>query len=379
MIIKGKDAVYRHNLQWESTSNAENFTVNDLFGSARILNVWFDHWSAPENVLAVVSNVSGVTGSPLAGNNGTAGSLFLPLVLRIFGKGLLRVYILPTNAYQWHDVALAKGSEEYCGKEAARALMEYPHWDLLYFEHIEPTRIFWNSFIRELQMGHHEVFTESTMKVGQINLGEDIKQYLATLKGDFRRDLKRKLKRLESDHGSFRVSVVEGGSEIDAVLRRGFELESKGWKGRAGTAVIQNPDAYRYYTSLAYAAAGLNALALMTFFSADNPVSFCYYLKTNTELILMKTAYNEDYRRYGVGQLAMLKAFEYCHSIGMRKLNLYGAEVPWHTYWNPHYKQYARLVVAKQKILPTLISLSLKAKSRLKQVPFVSSFIRRIR
>lgn len=378
MIIKGKDSVYRHSPQWKPIADTENFTVNDLFGSAAILNVWFEHWSAPEDVLAVVPNTAGITGSQLAGSNGIAGLFFLPLVLRIFGKGLLRVCVLPTNQFQWHDVTLAKGSEDHCGKEAARALIEYPHWDLLYFKHLEPTRIFWNSFICELQTGGYDVFTDPTMKVGQISLVEDIGQYLATMKGDFRRDLKRKLKLLESNHGSFRISVTEDGAEIDVALRRGFELESKGWKGRAGTSVIQNPDAYHYYTSLAHAAAKQNALALMTFFCADDPVSFCYFLKSNNELILMKTAYNEDYRRYSVGQLAILKAIEYCYSTGIRKLNFYGIKAPWHTCWNPQYKQYARLVVSKRRILPVLISSSLKARSRLKQLPLISSVKKRL-
>ncbi|MEP9412390.1 MAG: GNAT family N-acetyltransferase [Candidatus Brocadia sp.] len=382
MIIKGKDSVYQHGLQWEHEpiSNKENATVNNLFGNATILNVWFEHWSAQEDVLAVAPDTTGIIDSQLAGSTDTVGLFFLPLVLHIFGKGLLRVCVLPTNMFQWHDVTLVKGSEDHCGKEAAHALMEYPHWDLLYFEHLESTRIFWNAFAHELQTGGYNVFTDSTMKVGLINLGKDkdIAAYLAALKGDFRRDLKRKLKQLESKHGPFRIFIVENGTEIDTVLRRGFELESKGWKGRAGTSVIQNPNAYRYYTSLAYAAAKQNALALMTFFCANNLVSFCYFLKRNNELILMKTAYNEDYRRYSVGQLAILKAIEYCYSAGILKLNFYGIKATWHTRWNPQYKQYARLVVSKQRILPVLALLSLKARSRLKKLPFISSIKKRL-
>jgi CelD/BcsL family acetyltransferase involved in cellulose biosynthesis len=129
-------------------------------------------------------------------------------------------------------------------------------------------------------------------------------ELLAKLSRNHRAKIRRETKRLE-DEGRL-VLRTATLPDLDRDLDRFFQLEASGWKGAAGTAILNDPGALRLYTDFAHAAALRGWLRLYLLELDGVTVAADYSCVLGERAFLLKTCFDERYARLSPG--AVLRA-----------------------------------------------------------------------
>jgi CelD/BcsL family acetyltransferase involved in cellulose biosynthesis len=135
-------------------------------------------------------------------------------------------------------------------------------------------------------------------------------------------------RRMERDHEAG-FTIVEPPRDLDAEFERGFAAESSGWKGRAGTAVLSNPDTERFYRQLARSFHEQGELRLSTIVLDGRVAAFDMCLLHGGRLYLLKTGYDEEFRRLAPGLVIRLATVQRCFELGLAAHELLGDDSEW--------------------------------------------------
>jgi CelD/BcsL family acetyltransferase involved in cellulose biosynthesis len=91
------------------------------------------------------------------------------------------------------------------------------------------------------------------------------------------------------------------GPEVDRDLERFFALEASGWKGAAGTAILNDPRALQLYSDFAHAAARRGWLRLHLLELDGVTIAADYSCVLGGGAFLLKTCFDESYARLSPG------------------------------------------------------------------------------
>ena len=123
--------------------------------------------------------------------------------------------------------------------------------------------------------------------------------------GKSRRKSMARRRRQLGELGDLAFEVHDGRSRLRDLLDEGFAMEAAGWKGVQGTAILSRPSTAAFYHRLAEWAAE-NGLLRLHFLRLDGrAVAFEFALEQSGALHVLKTAYDEELRRYGPGILIL--------------------------------------------------------------------------
>lgn len=140
----------------------------------------------------------------------------------------------------------------------------------------------------------------STGKEKHKDKEKDQPPWMAGTRPKFRSHLRRSRRQLE-EQGTLELkhfSAADSGA-----LERFYDLEGSGWKGEEGTAIKCDPRTRQFYDAVAQAAAGAGYLSLDFLELNGKPIAGHFGFNFRGRYLLSKAGYNEDYRRYGPGQL----------------------------------------------------------------------------
>jgi CelD/BcsL family acetyltransferase involved in cellulose biosynthesis len=98
--------------------------------------------------------------------------------------------------------------------------------------------------------------------------------------------------------------------EVEPLLRKCFELEAAGWKGRAGGAVLNDPTAWRFFIRQADRLAETWQLAIATLRHEGRLIAFEYGWQARGVRGVLKIGYDESYGRLSPGQLLRARLLE---------------------------------------------------------------------
>jgi CelD/BcsL family acetyltransferase involved in cellulose biosynthesis len=146
----------------------------------------------------------------------------------------------------------------------------------------------------------------------------------------FRANLRRRHRNLEV-LGKVELKRVEAADRT--LLEKFYQLESAGWKGRAGSAIAQSAQIRQYYDEIAGVAARLGMLTLYVLEHNGEPIAMQYGLTAGGRYFISKPAYDEKYREYSPGQLLMDRVITDCRERGLVELDFLGMAMPWKLDW----------------------------------------------
>jgi hypothetical protein len=86
-------------------------------------------------------------------------------------------------------------------------------------------------------------------------------------------------------------------------LEKALELESAGWKGREGSAILQRPNEARFYRKISEAAAAERRLRLFLLTLGERLIAFQLLVAEHDVLYLLKLAYDEPLAAYSPGNV----------------------------------------------------------------------------
>ena len=146
------------------------------------------------------------------------------------------------------------------------------------------------------------------------------------------RELRRRRRRLE-EQGRLSLEVADGGARLDELLDEGFAVEAAGWKGQAGTAILSERGAERFYRSVARWAAARGSLRLAFLRLDARPLAFDFGIEEDSVHYLLKTGYDPAYRAFAPGMLLRREMLSRAFLLGLARYELLGADEPWKLSW----------------------------------------------
>lgn len=152
------------------------------------------------------------------------------------------------------------------------------------------------------------------------------------LDSGFRANLRRRRGRLERK-GSVGLERVESEPALTPALEEALTLEAGGWKGRAGTAIAQEPAARAFYTALARGAAGRGGLALYFLRLNGRAVATALTLVHAGRCLFLKTAYDEAVAECSPGHLIVEDILDDCVRRGLTEFDFLGESMAWKRSW----------------------------------------------
>lgn len=293
----------------------------------------------------------------------------LPLVGRKL-KGPLTLGGLPNN--DWSDAGDLL-LDQSCDAEAVLGTLavglRHAHWPLLCLDEVELGAPHWAAFVRALGRFGVKHETKTLFTSGRVRMAESWDAYLAARTKKHRHNMRRYLNRLQ-EAGPTEFKFYDNIAPQDApqLLRRGFEVEDRGWKGAQGTSVLQTPGMFDYLCRQASVLAAAGQLRLGFLEHHGVPIAFDYGYAAAGIAYRAKIGYDEQFAWCCPGQLLGMHALERQHGgPGQRWTDFLGpltdALEKWVT--EPYHRQ--RLVVAQPSLMGRTLFEAYRAAARRRQ------------
>jgi CelD/BcsL family acetyltransferase involved in cellulose biosynthesis len=142
-----------------------------------------------------------------------------------------------------------------------------------------------------------------------------------------------------------RTDCADG--ELSQLVERGFQVEDRSWKGRAGTSVLKSAGALRFYQDVARLAARQNHLFLAFLEHQARPIAFIYGWRARGTYFIVKIGHDEEYRQFGPGLLAVSQLLERLFADpSARRVDFCGAAERWSTRFSTRTRRLGRLALA---------------------------------
>src|SRR4051794_28271006 len=134
--------------------------------------------------------------------------------------------------------------------------------------------------------------------------------YQGHLRPHHRREMRRLGRRLEEELGAPLETVDRAGSP--EAVRRFLELEASSWKGRAGTAILANPDHVRFFEEICERFARAGRLQLLELQAGERTVAGKCNLVAASGIFCFKIGHDGELGRFSPGiqlELANIERF----------------------------------------------------------------------
>ncbi len=207
-----------------------------------------------------------------------------------------------------------------CDNEAVADLViktvesRFPRQPLV-FRAIESSARHWRTFLDAAQRAGYRPDVKTKFNAAWIQTEQTWEDYQKTLKKNHRSKMRKYNRRLaELGDVQFEMHTDLNPKDIPAMIREGFEVEDRSWKGRNGTSVLGNPSVADYYTRLACFLAQRGHLVLAFLRCDSKPVSFEFGFNGKGVYHSLKVGYDPEFAAFAPGQILMERILETMHN-----------------------------------------------------------------
>ena len=275
----------------------------------------------------------------------------LPLVERRLA-GVLRAGVLPCNAWPsgatllW-DAAATDDPASWRGGFRGRGAIAVAAGML---EAAMPARASWRALVRTLTAADMPCDLRTRWHVGRLAIGHDWPAAFSRLSRKHRRRISASLRKL-ADQGEVRFQLHAHLSphEVAPLVRRAWETEDRGWKGAAGTSVLQTPGAAEFMLAQARWLAAEGRLRLAFLDCGRRNVAFCYGVVGKGVFHSFKIGYDPAFARFSPGHLLQYHLLQALHADPqVTAVDYIGEITEYHASWQPEVYPFARLAFARR-------------------------------
>lgn len=235
----------------------------------------------------------------------------LPLVGRRRAH-FLQTGSLPTNLWSASgDLLLDADSDVERATDAlAEALVSGP-WPLYWLELVPLGMPRWQTLLAALDRRGLATSAQSHYKIGQVEIAGDWTAYESSRSRNHRQQMRKLWRRIERVGPTRLVRHQEiSTKDLAPLLRRGFEVEDRSWKGSTGTSVLRTPGAFDFYLRQAELLNATGELQLVFLEHHGQPIAFEYGWLAKQNYFSLKVGYDDEFASYRPGQLLRSKLYE---------------------------------------------------------------------
>jgi len=143
-----------------------------------------------------------------------------------------------------------------------------------------------------------------------IDMNQTFSDYWAARKKKLRYNLKRYMKKINQKFSSIEICGVSDQEGISLAVDQYGGLESKGWKGREGTALHKDNTQGRFYSELLERFATRGAARVYQLKFDDMLVGSRLCIINDRSLVFLKTTFDENYSTYAAGRILLFLSLE---------------------------------------------------------------------
>ena len=233
-------------------------------GYAELIMQWLEQFSPDTrfNAVAVTHNGQYVAA--------------LPLVARKQRK-VLRTGALPNNPWSPSGDLLV---DVDCDLDRVLDVMvtafrQLP-WKMLWFDTALPETTRWQALADALHRATMPFAARERYRVAQLSCEGDFDSFRKKYSKNLRKSINKATRRLE-EQGELRLRVeTPNVADAEQLLRRGFAVDDKSWKAKAGTSITCSPGMPEFYVRQAELLAERGELVLAFLEHNDQPIAYEY-------------------------------------------------------------------------------------------------------
>ncbi|MEO8296916.1 MAG: GNAT family N-acetyltransferase [Burkholderiales bacterium] len=167
-----------------------------------------------------------------------------------------------------------------------------------------------------------------------LDCSQGIEQALGGVTRSHRQNVRRLMRRAEQS-GELRYDIITTPEALPAALQQFLEVESSGWKGDAGSAILRDPQLVAFYRELIDRFGPLGQCRINLLKLGDETIAAQFGLVTARQLNLLKIGYRPEHSQVAPGNLIMHKTIEsVCDDPQLDRLSLV-TNPPWAHLWKP--------------------------------------------
>jgi len=186
-----------------------------------------------------------------------------------------------------------------------------------------------------------------------VDCNTDWETYLGALSRNLRKDVRRRRRRLE-ERGELTIEVHRGANALGEPLAEGLAIESSGWKGDEGTAILEADGQLAFYEALADWAAARDALEI-TFLRLDGAaIAFHYNIVFHDILYALKIGFDEAYADLSPGKVLLGAEIERTFTEGHARFDFGGDPEDYKLKWATGTTEFRDCRLETQSVTKTL-------------------------
>jgi CelD/BcsL family acetyltransferase involved in cellulose biosynthesis len=182
--------------------------------------------------------------------------------------------------------------------------------------------------VPEVRAARMAPLLEPTYSSPTVDTSGDVDAWREESKKRWGAPLERFRRKMGRDHEA-EFTIIEPPAALDAELADGYRVEASGWKGSAGTAITSSPETEAFYSGVARAFAARDELRFSRIVLDGETAAFDFTLLHSGRLHLLKTGFDERFRKLAPGLVMRLSIVERCFEMGLDSHELLGDESDW--------------------------------------------------
>jgi CelD/BcsL family acetyltransferase involved in cellulose biosynthesis len=294
---------------------------DEPFQRHEFLRAWIESFAARSRLRIVVRrDASGRLDAalPLKDSRGTVCGIPVRLVTTLSNTHSCRVDLVARDP-------------EQAGRDLLQHLLRDRRWDVLVLKDVPEGG---NAYhvLRAAENAGLPVGRWLSQSSPVIHLPSTEEEMMDRLDASFRRNLRRRRRRLE-ERGRVWVECLESGPELEERLASCLAVERGGWKGRRGTAIMQDRRVRDFYARLASTASAHGYFTLYCLRLDDRIIAFEYGLTYKGMYYVPKLAYDETLSDCSPGVLLLHEVMRSCLQRGVRAIDFLGDTAEWKLRW----------------------------------------------
>lgn len=181
--------------------------------------------------------------------------------------------------------------------------------------------------------GRGKLLKLSATSAPYIELKPTWEHYVSTLSSRRRYDFRRARTKLENA-GKVSVEFISPSeAELEGYMQDAIRIESSGWKGRAGSALMFNSPLQRFMRAYTQRAAQLGILQLCYLKSNNEAIAMQIGIQYAERYWVLKIGYDERWAYCSPGMQLTMEAVKYAFDKGLKTYEFLGADESWLRMW----------------------------------------------
>jgi CelD/BcsL family acetyltransferase involved in cellulose biosynthesis len=172
------------------------------------------------------------------------------------------------------------------------------------------------------------------IQTARVSIKGTFREYWQARRKSFVDDLDRRYRRMEREGLVIDFEVVSDPTKVEECIQEFGHLESRGWKGRIGTAVSGHNDQGKFYQDVLRSFCAKKEGRIYRLMINGRTVACDLSLERNGTCVDLKTAYDEQYKSYSVGSQLMKQRLMHHYLSGtVSSVEFYGRVNDWARQW----------------------------------------------